>query len=186
MPARAKGSALPPLQPLLLLHVTAAVGQRLVCRGGSRSFLSGGEGGWRARKMEAMRDQATVRDARWWKEAGGVRKEYRIKLHSFHLHLAEHVHTYGPLTHMAHSITHTHTHAHTRTRAQTRTEHKTNACMLITRMHGRMNIVPTTYLFGSPFLCPCEYVSVSCWERRLPAGVCQRNRRYYYYYYYTP
>ena len=26
----------------------------------------------------------------------------------------------------------------------------------------------TTYLFGSLFLCPREYVGVSCWERRLP------------------
>ena len=37
-------------------------------------------------------------------------------------------------------------------------------------------IVPTTYLFGSPFLCPCEYVSVSCWVRHIPASIWHRKR----------
>ena len=80
------------------------------------------------------------------------------------------------------SNTHIHTHTHTRTHARAIEKRESYARMRVNYAHARTKIiVPTTYLFGSPFLCPCECVCVSCWERRLPARVCHRNRGYCYY-----
>ena len=79
-------------------------------------------------------------------------------------------------------LTHIYTYTYTYTHARTTQRRQSYTCMRANYAHTRTKIiVPTTYLFGSPFLCPCEYVSVSCWDRRLPARVCHRNRGYRYY-----